>query len=180
MRRFLSRSSLVLLLLIVTLFYPLLAPPAHRIDKDHFELIQKGMTLDEVEAIFGKPPGNYDWAVADGATIRLWNVATGNQIWTGSAGNGVKYETIVVDTFSNDALWADVVAVASPKTTKTRYFTTLFVESGTTANIKTWTSRHGTCMIWFDQKSRVSGKTGWETSRVELPWSKWWKKCFGD
>ena len=158
-------------------FYPLLAPPAHRIDKDHFELIQKGMTLAEVEAIFCQPPGNYNWAVADGATIWLWDAATGNKIETGAAGNIPKYQTIVVDAFSGDALWSDVVAVASSKTTKTRYFTTLMVA---VANTKTWTSRHGTCTIWFDENSRVSGKTDWEKSRVEPPWSKWWKKWFGE
>jgi hypothetical protein len=43
-------------------FYPLLAPTPHRIDQAHFELIQNGLTRADVEAIFGVPPGQHDWA----------------------------------------------------------------------------------------------------------------------
>jgi len=50
-------------LLIGTLFlYPLLAPPPHRIDEAHFQLINEGMTEAEVEAIFGVPAGSYEFA----------------------------------------------------------------------------------------------------------------------
>src|SRR5262245_12472544 len=60
-----SRFSLGLLAALIagiTLFYPLLAPTPHRIDEAHFKLIEKGMSLAQVEAIFGVPSGNYDWA----------------------------------------------------------------------------------------------------------------------
>ena len=139
------RLSIAGLLICLLGLYPLLAPPAHRIDKAHFELIQKGMTLAEVESIFGQPAGEYDWAMVDG----VWGVA-----------------------FSPDGrrLWA---------TTKARYYTTVFLHSGNTD--KTWTSRHGTCTIWFDENLRVSGGlTSWGSTRVEPPWLKWWKKWFGE
>ncbi len=64
MCRLWSRLILVGLILSITFLYPLLAPPAHRIDKAHFEMIQPGMTRAEVEAIFGVPPGEYNWAEA--------------------------------------------------------------------------------------------------------------------
>ena len=36
-----------------------LLPPRHRINPESFEKIQVGMTLEEVEAILGVPPGDY-------------------------------------------------------------------------------------------------------------------------
>jgi hypothetical protein len=61
MRR-LSRLLMLALLAVVAGFYPLLAPTPHRIDQTHFDLIEPRMTVANVEAIFGVPPGSYDWA----------------------------------------------------------------------------------------------------------------------
>jgi hypothetical protein len=61
MRR-VSRLLLLALVAAVIGFYPLLAPTPHRIDRAHWKLIQAGMTRADVEAIFGVPPGEYDWA----------------------------------------------------------------------------------------------------------------------
>ena len=58
-----GRGLLLALLLMILFFYPMLAPPVHRIDADHFALIHNGMSLDEVELILGVPAGHYDWAV---------------------------------------------------------------------------------------------------------------------
>jgi len=58
----LMRATAVVLLIATLLLYPLLAPPRHRIDKAHCQLITEGMTEAEVEAIFGVPAGSYDWA----------------------------------------------------------------------------------------------------------------------
>jgi hypothetical protein len=56
-------QATIVVLLIGTLFlYPLLAPPPHRIDESHFQLVTEGMTEAEVEAIFGVAAGSYDWA----------------------------------------------------------------------------------------------------------------------
>jgi hypothetical protein len=74
MRRF-SRLLLLVLVAIVIGFYPLLAPTPHRIDQAHFELIQDGMTKADVEAIFGVPPGQYDWAEADSVAHLMRAVA---------------------------------------------------------------------------------------------------------
>ena len=60
MRRYLKHGVPVGLFLLVTLFYPLLAPTPHRIDEAHFKQIRIGMTLEEVASIFGAPPGKYD------------------------------------------------------------------------------------------------------------------------
>ena len=155
-------------------FYPLLAPPPHRIDEQHFELIQKGMALADVEAIFGQPPGNYDWAVADDVGVGLWRGAAAAYTL-----NFFNSSTIVVDAFSSDSLWVDLTTATSPNATKTRFVTTIFLHSRIPGNVKTWTSRHGSCTIWFDEQERVSHKTDWQESRVEPPWNKWWKKWFG-
>src|SRR5438128_3815124 len=66
MRHFWNRSLLAALLVLITFLLPFLAPTPHRIDRTHCELITKGMTKDQVEAIFGVPAGQYDWAEQDG------------------------------------------------------------------------------------------------------------------
>jgi len=58
----LMRATVVVLLTVTLFLYPLLAPPPHRIDEAHFQLITEGMTEAEVKAIFGVPAGSYDWA----------------------------------------------------------------------------------------------------------------------
>jgi hypothetical protein len=64
MRRSVSRLLLIAFVAAVVGLYPLLAPTAHRIDQERFELIQEGMTRADVEALFGAPPGRYDGADA--------------------------------------------------------------------------------------------------------------------
>src|SRR5262245_60856276 len=56
------RRLIVLFLVGLLGLYPLLAPPPHRIDQAHCDLIKEGMTKDEVESIFGVPSGEYDFA----------------------------------------------------------------------------------------------------------------------
>jgi outer membrane protein assembly factor BamE (lipoprotein component of BamABCDE complex) len=66
MRNNASRRVLLLSLVAgIAFFYPLLAPPPHRIDPAHFELIKNGMTAVDVAAILGAPPGHYDGAEPD-------------------------------------------------------------------------------------------------------------------
>jgi hypothetical protein len=59
-----GRAAVVLATVTILFFYPFLAPPAHRIDQAHLDLIKSGMTEAEVEDVFGVPAGEYDWAVA--------------------------------------------------------------------------------------------------------------------
>lgn len=73
MKNRLNRGLVAILVISVTLFYPLLAPTPHRIDDAHFKLIQRGMSLAQVEAIFGAAPGDYDWADADRDS--MWRIA---------------------------------------------------------------------------------------------------------
>jgi hypothetical protein len=63
MQRFL-RGTIAVLMIGTLFLYPLLAPPPHRIDEPHFQLITEGMTEAEVEAIFGVPAGSYDRTLA--------------------------------------------------------------------------------------------------------------------
>src|SRR5262245_44743117 len=73
------RRLIALFLISLLGLYPLLAPPPHRIDQAHCDLIKKGMTKDEVESIFGVPPGEYDFAEQkfSGYKFRVWVRATG-------------------------------------------------------------------------------------------------------
>lgn len=64
MRRW-SRFLMAGMLVAVVGLYPLLAPPLHRIDQVHFERISHRMSREQVEEIFGVPPGEYDWAEED-------------------------------------------------------------------------------------------------------------------
>ena len=156
-------------------FYPLLAPPVHRIDKHHAELVRQGMTFADVEAIFGQPPGNYDWAVADHGVIRLWDVAKG------AAFNKKGYVVLGMDAGISNTLWTEVAATGRGRRQQAQYVTTLFLGMPTGGNTKTWTSRHGTCTVWFDGDGRVAGTvTDWGNTRIEPPWRKWWKKWFGE
>ena len=66
------RRLLVLTILGLLGLYPLLAPPAHRIDQAHCDRIKEGMTRQQVEGIFGVPAGDYDWAEAN--QRRLWAI----------------------------------------------------------------------------------------------------------
>lgn len=71
MRRFISPFLLIASVVVVLGFYPLLAPTPHRIDQAHFELIKQGMAKADVEAIFGVPAGQYDWAEPEPRRFRL-------------------------------------------------------------------------------------------------------------
>jgi hypothetical protein len=71
MKHRLGRTGVVAGLIAITVFLPLLAPVPHRIDDEHFKLIQPGMTEAEVEAIFGVPAGSYDWAVQDDSILYM-------------------------------------------------------------------------------------------------------------
>jgi len=62
MERFL-RVIVATLLVGVVFVYPMAAPPQHRIDGRHFDLVREGMTYADAEAIFGVPAGVYDWAM---------------------------------------------------------------------------------------------------------------------
>ena len=167
MRRFLKCGLPVGLFLLVTLFYPLLAPPAHRIDEAHFEQIREGMTLGEVESRFGVPAGNYDWAVAKDPSIYFWDVATGAKL------NEIVFASDVVTLRPTK----DAVVWNLPYVEESRLYTTnvTLIVGYHINNPRAWTSRHGSCTIYFDQHNKVVAKSGWGETRLEPPWHNWRK-----
>jgi hypothetical protein len=171
------RSSIAGVLVGLLGLYPLLAPPAHRIDKDHFELIQNGMTLADVESIFGQPAGNYDWAVADDA--RVWSFAL-TKLSVLSAIPDIQADVVVLNEMNVDVL----AQVGTPNAAKLgKRQTVIWTNLGAqirSADTMGWTSRHGACTLWFDQHGRVSHKSEWAESRIVPPWQTWWKKLFGE
>jgi hypothetical protein len=181
-----SRLILVVLIASFTLLYPLLAPPAHRIDKAHFAMIRPGMTRAEVESIFGVPSGEYDWAEAQGASwVFLFSGSTLRQAVVDLDGDvGVDvvvaksaHQKVVhdlcdgpLDLFLNspmlkngDGSWAEVTAQVWPP------------RGGV---IETWTSRHGHFGVWFDTEGRVLLMSAPEEAKVIPPWERVrrWKK----
>jgi len=155
MRR-LKRGVPVGLFLLVTFFYPLLAPTAHRIDEAHFEQISLGMTLEEVESRFGAPAGSYDWAVPKDP-IGFFPPALALIVRAPSR----VHTSIVSQVILNRELYAKNVVS--------------FTVMHRSMISRTWTSRHGSCTIHFDQQDRVVGKSGWGESRLEPPWHNWRK-----
>jgi hypothetical protein len=146
MHRF-SRLLLLALLALVTGFFPLLAPTPHRIDQVHFELIQAGMTKSQVEAIFGVPCGQYDWAEAEPPAL-----------WSGS-----------FSLLSGDRLFVSYPASGNLGSLGVIDFVGFYTAS------ERWVSRHGEFVIHFDGDDRVVGKGGDGGVRIVPPWQRWWK-----
>jgi hypothetical protein len=161
MMRRLPRGALLALVVAVALLYPLLAPTPHRIDEAHFKLIAIGMTEAEVEAVFGVPSGAYDWAVQgeevwlDVMTLIDWGHDQGIKLNVNQPGFTA---TITVPRLGNSSFGRHV---RDP----------LF---------KPWLSRHGAFVVSFDADGRVTGTGNWGKTRIEPPWTKWWRKVVGE
>jgi hypothetical protein len=157
-----GRGLLVALLLMILFFYPMLAPPVHRIDSDHYALIRNGMSLDEVELILGVPAGHYDWAVPTPRPVLLGGLLFTNDLVTSTS----------------FALTIDERPVSETMLGRAADFGTdgmlhLVIIDSSVGRELSWISRHGTGTVWFDEHWRVVGKSGWgETSR-EPPWHNW-------
>jgi len=76
------RFLLIVGLICLLCLYPLLAPPAHRIDQAHADLITKDMSYEQAEAIFGVPPGQYDWAESGDVLHALIFIVRETQTYT--------------------------------------------------------------------------------------------------
>ena len=149
MQRIMRATAIVLL--IVTLFYPLLAPPPHRIDEAHFQLITEGMTEAEVEAIFGVPAGSYDWARPQ--TDLIWLVAVAEmQQFEVPAGRDHR---IVQQELG--------IRITVPRLDAPVHKT------------KQWVGRHGVFAVSLDERGCVVDKHSGPT-RVEFPWQDWWRR----
>jgi hypothetical protein len=147
MRRF-RRAGVLVLFVMIALFFPLLAPPPHRIDEAHFALIRHGMTAAEVEAIFGVPAGNYDWAVAEGSA---WLDVLA-QVRYLEQGNVVSLTD-----------WSQTGAFSMRRLSEEM-------------NVQTWTSRHGSFYFASNANGSVTCKGQLGKTRIEPPWERWWRK----
>jgi hypothetical protein len=143
-----NRILLAALIVLITFLYPLLAPTPHRIDPAHADLIVRGMTKEQVETIFGVPAGEYDWAEAAGG-LALWH-------YRGRLALRLSRENLV-------ARRNRAVAVATN------------VRGPIPVSILTWTSRHGSFAVWFDDNDLVSTNAMTEV-RIVPPWQRWWNQ----
>jgi hypothetical protein len=151
-----GRGLLVALLLTILFFYPLQAPPPHRIDADHYALIRNGMSLDEVELILGVPAGRYDWAVPKSPSIVIWDSFSTDNVPTISGIVDARSASPTTFVSAVDFDYADVVFSGSRVGRQVR-----------------WIGRHGAGTIWFDDQWRVVGKSGWGETNLEPPWHNW-------
>src|SRR5439155_10645107 len=129
-------SPLAAVIVLITCLYPLLAPTPHRIDRVHADLITAGMTKHQVEAIFGVPAGSYDWAEEGGhqrflVYLRLIEVEALHR--TELAAKRRKTLLALDDS-------GDEVVLGALRESRVPFQTSL-----------TWTSRHGSFMVWFDE-----------------------------
>jgi hypothetical protein len=153
MRRW-NRMLLAALIVLITFLYPLLAPTPHRIDPAHADLIVQGMTKEQVEAIFGAPAGDYDWAEEIGRT-RLRFYLTRIHL-------SIHGEMLAMKRHADSKVASATVDVREyhPRTSLT------------------WTSRHGSFAVWFDEFERVVSTDTWSEVRVVPPWQRWWTRVW--
>ena len=159
-RTTLSRGLLVVLLLAVTVLYPWLAPPAHRIDATHLALIREGMTLADAEGVFGVPAGDYDWAVASSSK---WG----------------HYKALIYVARTQRTLAAQEVLVASESSTAARLVRMAYDRFYLADDTRTWTGRHGSASIGFDDTGRITWTGSMQETRRDPPWNRWWRKLTG-
>jgi hypothetical protein len=154
MKRHIPRTLVLIATIMLLFLYPLIAPPAHRIDEAHLALIYPGMTEADVQGIFGVPPGAYNWSVGDERSI--W-IETGAYQWSGRA--ALQTDGHIVTMLDAD----DVTFLPKWKPSNTRYS-------------RTWISRHGVFFVTFDTRGRVTHTGTLGPSRREPPWTRWWRQ----
>jgi outer membrane protein assembly factor BamE (lipoprotein component of BamABCDE complex) len=156
MRRAWNRILLAAVIVSITFLYPLLAPTPHRIDQAHADLIVQGMTKEQVEAIFGVPAGQYDWAEEDRDVVLM---KYRKMI-------SVYYTQVARRTIDQDGVPTQIVGAlhrAKPHWPQTSM---------------TWTSRHGSFTIWFDEGERVASTSALRQVHIALPWQRWWTRVW--
>ena len=144
MRRW-KQILLALLIASIVFYYPLLAPTPHRIDRAHADLIVQGMTKEQVEATFGVPAGQYDWAEPESISPFM--------IWFDFDGDGFT-DVLLHQNGGSTA----VLLQGFPRRTNW-----------------TWTSRHGAFSVWFDINDQVVGTNAAAEVHIVPPWQRWWR-----
>lgn len=148
----LGRAALVLGVLMTTLAYPLLAPPAHRIDRGHLARIMPGMSEADVEGIFGVPPGDYDWVVQD-EKLRIETLI---------GLDGEIFDKVGVNQLAFSGRTMIVCAQHGGRGMMT---------------FKTWSSRYGVFQVAFNEDGRVAATGAW--GDVRPVWRVWREKLAG-
>jgi len=186
MKKRIRRGLLMTLVAVVAFFYPLLAPMPHRVDETHFNLIEKGMSRAQVEAIFGVPPGEYDWAESDGSALGFFrpaialrvHTAPSNQLLIGVGANDTLVANSFVITTSGEARWTEVLGAMNGVQLKSPRAMIHYWIAHDPSRARTWTSRHGSFEIQFDEHDRVSWTNQQSEVRIVPPWERawrWWK-----
>jgi hypothetical protein len=157
MKHRIGRVCVLIATVAILFFYPFVAPPAHRIDEQHFHMIVGGMTEAEVEGIFGVPAGEYDWCVSTGSHlwVNLVGVTENGQAWNV---NGVSRHRIAF-------IQADQGVFVHGAWNNPGF-----------GEMKTWTGRHGSFNVVFDRHGRVASTSAGGEIRREYPWSRWWRQ----
>jgi succinate dehydrogenase flavin-adding protein (antitoxin of CptAB toxin-antitoxin module) len=180
------RGMLAALIAGVTFFYPLLAPTPHRIDEAHFRQIQAGMTRAQVEAIFGAPPGEYDWAEADGSALAFFQSAIALSVRTPPASpvlidigsdKTIASKTWVI-TAGGEARWSDVIGTINAVQLGTPRNQIRYWIAYDASRTRTWISRHGSFEIQFGDNDLVTWTNHHSEVRIVPPWERawrWWK-----
>ena len=200
------RRLLLLTLLGLLGLYPLLAPPAHRIDQAHCDRITVGMTRQQVEAIFGVPEGDYDWAEADQQGVWKFAVLMRRHryhrmleaiVEVNSAPQALVINEVNVETSLDRTIrfqqaersteWTLGELAAAPASHT-------LIQDGVIAPLNLtgsrlsgpmpitpaqWTGRHGSFAVWFDQHDRVTSASHAGDVKIVPPWQRWWRKYSG-
>lgn len=156
MRRFISPFLLIASVVVVLGFYPLLAPTPHRIDQAHFELIKQGMAKADVEAIFGVPSGEYDWAESESHAHLVRALAA------------IRLEEAKI--LERAAAAEHTADLRRRLLAEARAFYLVAEVS------ETWVSRHGAFTVQFDENNRVDSTNGGHGVRIVPPWQRWWRQ----
>ena len=163
------RRLLVLTILALLGLYPLLAPPAHRIDQAHCDRITAGMTRQQVEGILGVPAGDYDWAEAEPHSL-FWSYVVFTERRDQSRQTQRFYgEALELAAVPQHLVINEVNLETSPIYT---------IRPGPITHAR-WTSRHGAFTVWFDERGLVTSATRDGDVKIVPPWQRWWRKYSG-
>jgi hypothetical protein len=153
------RAALLALFVMIALFFPILAPPPHRIDEEHLALIREGMTEADVEGIFGVPAGYYDGAVVE--DVSAWDFFE------------ERFEDHQKPVVFHLNMGESLVALKRVPYFIDRPIVGPAVDPPVA---RMWVSRHGAFCIAVNATGTVCAKGQLGTTRIEPPWQRWWRK----
>ena len=164
------RRLLVLTILGLLVLYPLLAPPAHRIDQAHCDLIKAGMTRQQVEGILGVPAGDYDWAEADQPDVWAYTVLVRHL-------GRFRATQVFYEVIPDEGPWTARNVILDEANVETTPGRSMLLRLPMTQD--SWTGRHGSFTVWFDGSGRVTSASHASDVKIVPPWQRWWRKYSG-